>query len=442
MKSIYIAACVILIPFFHSHSQNIERNNEAIQKAWTELEGPRSEFEENLKSQLGIEFAVNKLTTDKRVQKNNEFHQFILGNLLFSVDPVKAFEYHKAAYKKNPEDPDFSFEYAIDLHRRQEFAKAAEIYKRFLSHYPDRFDVNVWLADCYINNNKVELAVQSWTHSDFSHNHLDIDLAIHAIYGSDPLIKRDYYLKKLRNGQANALYDLVALSIKWPRTWWQSYPLPDLIESDIAYAVQKFGEEHEVVRISKAFQKIKSLSNPDSIRVILRENNLLIEGGIIPPNGNISSHIVEICLDKKLLDSRDFFQKRGHEVLNLAKELKDERMLNIYTHFELELLGVISRPVAEFGWKKLSDEMSAYDYFLDKDGKLKCDHDELKTAIKDFPNSSILFLLKYYCTQNEPGSKKNILVELIRREFKSLRTDVGRRSYQLSKYFSLLKAEL
>ncbi|TGJ98332.1 hypothetical protein EHQ53_00985 [Leptospira langatensis] len=437
---------IILFPctWTHIHAQKLENNQTSIQKALHEVEGASSEFNSNLEGQLGLDFAVDKLIKDKRIQPENEFHQFVLGNLLLPFKLDLAFQYHEAALKKRPNDQNFVMEYAIDLHRKQEFARAVEYYKKFAAAFPKYNDIYVWLADCYINLDDPKAAVYYWHRADHARHHANIDFAIYTIYGVNTYLKRNLYLSKLRDGQKEALYELIALDAKWDTDWWNFHTKMKVMQSDIDYAIKKFGNNNEAVRISIAFQKIKASQDRNLIKTTLKKNNLIIENGKIPENGSIASHLLEICIQNKLVDAADFYNKRGNEVLALAKTLKDERMLNIYAHMQLAAKGVVDPETALLGWKEFKDEMFAYDFFFHKTGKLNCDQSELDKAIKDFPNSSLLYSIKYECNKNSffGESKKTLLIGLIKREFKSLSTDPMRYSYKLKHYFNLLEKEL
>jgi hypothetical protein len=90
------------------------------------------------------------------------------------------------------------------------------------------------------------------------------------------------------------------------------------------------------------------------------------------------------------------------------------------------------------GWKEFKDERFAISYFMGKADKNRFDDKELSQALIDFPNSALLYWVKTNCAKIEGKDIKPHLIELIKREFKTLSSDQNRFSYRLNSYYNLL----
>lgn len=150
---------------------------------------------------------ADKCILDLTGSADTEYKKYIVGGLLYEIDKEKSFQLHKEAYAANPNDENFNLEYAIELHRKGEFAEAAKLYEKYLNTKPDDFRVNVWLADCYINIGDVDKSILNWKKTNHPQNHTSIDLAIYTIYGKTDQIKiRNEYRKEIEKGNNKAFY--------------------------------------------------------------------------------------------------------------------------------------------------------------------------------------------------------------------------------------------
>lgn len=139
-----------------------------------------------------------------------------------------------------------------------------------------------------------------------------------------------------------------------------------------------------------------------------------------------------------LLDESSFYQSRGQELFNLAKETKDCEVLNIYAYLQASATGKVMPETDLLGWKEFKDERFAISYFMGKAEKNRYDDKELTQALIDFPNSALLYWVKTNCAKIEGKDIKPHLVELIKREFKTLSSDQSRFSDRLNSYYNFL----
>jgi hypothetical protein len=389
---------------------------------------------------------ADKCILDIIKSADTEYKKHLIGGLLYEIDREKSFHLHKEAYTANRNDLDFNLEYAIELHRKGEFDEASELYEKYAREKPDDFRINVWLADCYINTGEIDKSISNWSKANHPKNHTGIDFAIHTIYGKADQIKiRNDYQEEIEKGNVQAFYSLVFLDMNWQLDWWNSNIQEYFLNEDMRLAGSKFNQNDSDYKIAQAYIKIKRLSKTensnDSIKSILTENKLIIGSNPLPSNGQIASDLIRICLINQIIAESDFYKHRGDELLKLSEKTKDKETLNIYAYLQASVNGKVDESIDKRGWTEFKDERFAISYFIGKADKNRYDDKELSQALLDFPNSSKLYWVKTNCAKIENKPLRPHLIELIKREFKTLGSDQNHYSYPLKSYFAYLQNE-
>lgn len=412
------------------------------------IEGAKSDLKTTVTTFLScvVNADVDKCILDLAASADTEYEKYLVGGLLYKIDKEKSFQFHKESYEANPKDLDFNLEYAIELHRRGDFAEAAKLYEKYLIAKPDDFRINVWLADCYINTGEIDKSISNWKKANHPKNHTSIDLAINTIYGKTDQIKiRNEYRRDIERGNSQAFYSLVFLDMNWELDWWNSNIQEYFLNEDMRLAASKFSQNDNDLKMLQAYIKIKKLSKhgnqSDSIKSILTLNKLIIDSNPLPTNGQIASDLLQICFINQIITEADFYKQRGEELLQLAEKTKDKETLNIYAYLQAGVNGKVDASIDKMGWIDFKDERFAISYFIGKADKNRYDDKELAQALLDFPNSSKLYWVKTNCAKIENKPLRPHLIELIKREFKTLGSDESHYSYSLKSFFGYLENE-
>lgn len=426
---------------FSCNSQTLVSNRDKIETAKKELNTAMTTFNSCI-----VNSDLDNCIVTLIKSADNEYKKYIIGGLLYEIDKVKSFQLHKEAYTSNPNDLDFNLEYAIELHRKGEFTEATKLYEKYGKEKPEDYRINVWLADCYINIGDIDKSISNWKKANHPKNHTGIDKAIYTIYGRTDQIKtRNDYRKEVEKGNVQALYELIFLDMNWELDWWNSNIQEYFLAEDIILAKNKFNQNDNEYKTIQAYIQIKKLSKSytksDSIKAILTENKLIIGSNALPSNGQITSDILRICFINQIISESDFYKQHGDELLNLANKTKDKETLNIYAYLQATVNGKVDESIDKLGWTDFKDERFAISYFIGKADKNRFDDRELAQAITDFPNSSKLYWVKVNCAKIENIKLRPHLIELIKREFKTLGSDESHYSYELKKYFYFLENE-
>lgn len=434
---------LILLTLFSAscNSQTLVSNRDKIETATKELESAMTTFSSCL-----VNSNLDQCIQDLITSADTEYKKYLVGGILFEIDKDKSFQLHKEAYTSNPNDLDFNLEFAIELHRKGEFTQAAKLYEKYCKEKPEDYRINVWLADCYINIGEIDKSISNWNKANHPKNHTGIDKAICTIYGRTDQIKiRNDYRKEVEKGNVQALYSLIFLDMNWELDWWNSNIQEYFLAEDIALAKNKFNQNDNDYKTIQAYIQIKKLSKSytqnDSIRIILKKNKLIIGSNPLPTNGQIASDILRISFINQIISEKDFYKRYGNELLNLAKRTKDKETLNIYAYLQATVNGKVDASIDKLGWTDFKDERFAISYFIGKADNNRYDDKELARALTDFPNSSKLYWVKTNCAKIENKQLRPMLIELIKREFKTLGSNERRYSYGLKTYFYHLENE-
>lgn len=421
-------------------------------------------------------------------EAKSPYEKNVLANTLFTIDPELSYEFHRQAYKSKSNELYFILEYAIEEHRRGNYEQATELYEKFSEVYPDNFRVKVWLADCYVNTGRVEKSIKSWLEADHAKHHIEIETAIHEIYGAKNLYtKRNFYRNEIKKGNLNYFYDLFYLDLNWEFDWWNHGIIDqEFLNADISLANEKLAKQSEIYNLIEAYVKIKtpegtsnmnylsdikserppveetdivsnvynktmaevekeiqnmitaSIAEEDTsaknqnkaldqqqyIKNILVTYSFVLDGKPLPPSGKVASDFLEVCFTNSLLTKSDVFSMRGEEILEKSDELKDVEFLNLYAH----VMPVDHPKLSDTdkkGWKEYKDERFAWTYLMFKFLKRNLNEDELDQAILDFPNSSRIYLIKTQKAKLDKKQMTTYFTELIKKEFRTIDSGIG-----------------
>jgi hypothetical protein len=424
-----------------SYSQRLVSNRDKIETAKKELSTAMETFNSCI-----VNSVLDNCILTLMKSADNEYKKYVIGGLLYEIDKDKSFQLHKEAYLAKQDELNFILEYAIELHRKGEFEEATKLYEKYSKEKPEDFRVTVWLADCYINSGDIEKSISNWKKANHPKNHTSIDFAIHTIYGRIDQIKlRNDNRKEIETGNIQNLYSLIFLDMNWELDWWNTNTQEYFLKEDVRLIESKLEKTNIDYNTIQAYIKIKKLSKSvnvdDSIKMLLTNNKIIISSNPLPTNGQIASDLLRICFINQLISEQEFYNNRGQELLKLAKETKDKELLNIYAYLQATVNGKVDVSIDKLGWTDFKDERFSISYFIGKADENRFDDKELAQALIDFPNSSKLYWVKVNCAKIEKIKLRPHLIELIKREFKTLGSDLSHYSYPLKSYFGYLESE-
>lgn len=421
---------------FSCHSQTPENSRDKIDKAKKELTEPLNSFF----SECLLQQDCNTCIEDLLSKANNEYDFYIVGGALFNIDADKSFELHKKAYELKKNELNFNLEYAMALHRKGNHEEAIPLYLTYKNEVKEDFRIDVWLAECYLNIGDKEKSIEHWKLANHPKNHTGIDKAIYTIHGRTDQIKlRSKLRNDVRSKIEKSAYELIFLDLNWEIDWWNTNIQEYFLEEDLKLIRETFKETSEIYKDLITYNKVKHFSNSDSIKTTLLNSKILIGNKRLIPNGQITSDILRIALINKLVSEQEFFETRKDEVIKLADSQKDGELLNIYAYLESVVNGHVSEKTDKKGWHEYKDERFAISYFIGLADKNRYSNPDLKQALIDFPNSAKIQWVKLNCALVEDLDYESDLIELIKKDFKTLGSDQSKYSYGLKSYYHILE---
>jgi hypothetical protein len=437
--------CILFSAIFLNCTAQIktENNKEVIKKAQKEL----TPFFEYFLSDCLVNKDCDECITELVSKAKNEYQQYLIGGALYNIDPKVSYELHKAAYEKRPAELNFNLEYAIESHRIGAYKTAIKHYEIYKQANAADYRIDVWLSECYLNIDNYPKAIEHWKQANHPKNHTGIDKAIYMIHGqSDRIKKRSDLIAKTKSKDSKSAYELVFLDLNWKLDWWNTTIQEYFLEKDLATIKNIFGTDSKEYLQLSAYSEIKHLfkknSTSDAIKTAYLSAKLIIDNNKMPTNGNVASDLLRIALINKLVDEKEFFEKRGQEIVALADQYKDIELLNIYAYLEAVVTGHVSEETDKKGWNEYKSEKFAISYFIGLAAKNTYDNPDLAKAITNFPNSSKIHWVKLKCATIEGKDLKPDLIEVLKKEFKTLGSDQSNYSYGLKSYFYLLDDKL
>lgn len=422
------------------NAQKIENNSKLISKAKQELKPELNTFF----SECLLKNECSECVENLILHATDPFKMYLIGGALFNIDAEKSYELHKKAFDRKQHELNFNLEYAIELHRRGQYTEAIPYYLIYKQKNKTDYRIDVWLSECYINSGDLEKSIEHWKASNHPENHTGIDKAIHTIHGSADQISRRSKLRSEISSKKkiDSAYDLIYLDLNWEIDWWNSKSQDYFVEQDLQLISETFGTRSEVYQDASAYIRIKQLAaknEVDSIKAALIDLKLIINKNRLIPNGKITSDILRIAFIHKIANESDFFNERKNDILQLADQKQDGELLNIYAYLEAVVNGHVAEETDIKGWQKYQDERFAVSYFFGLADKNRYDNPDFKQALSDFPNSAELQWIKLNCAMIENIDFTTDLIELIKKDFKTLQSDQNRYSYGLKNYFYLLE---
>jgi len=429
------------ILFFNCNAQvETENNAEKIKKAQTEIT-PALKYFSNCLVNKDCDECINELVS----KATNEYQKYLIGGAVYNIDSKVSYNLHKSAYEKYPNELNFNLEYAIESHRIGDYKTAIKHYEIYKQTKDTDYRVDVWLSECYLNLDNYLKAIEHWKKANHPKNHTGIDKAIYIIHGqADQIKKRSDLIVKTKSKDSKSAYELIFLDMNWELDWWNNNIQEYFLEKDINTIKSTFGSDSKEYLQLSAYNKIKHLSKKsspkDSIKTALLDSKLILDKNQMPINGKVASDLLRISFINRLLDEKEFFEKRGQEMID--DKYKDEELLNIYAYLESVVTGHVSEQTDKKGWNEYQSEKFAISYFIGLADKNKYDNPDLEKALIDFPNSSKIHWVKLNCAKIEGKDIKTDLIEVLKKEFKTLGSDQSKYSYGLKNYFYLLENEI
>lgn len=329
---------------------------------------------------------------------------FLVANYLYRADPGLSYKLHKIVYDAMPAEPDAVVEMAIEMHRRQEYKRAGELYGEYLAKSQDN-KMHALRADCLLREGQLAQAAAEWIAAKHSTNHSDIDYAIFQVYGeTSPLQRRSDLLTRVRAGEPGAAVDLILLDCHFDNDWWNAEVNKRALPTDLKLVAEKLGENSPGNRALKAYAALmqKDETSAADAKAALKKLDLICgPGGKLPENSKLAWALAELALRSGAESRAGLLKLHEAALLERAKSEKGDiealRMLcQLAAGVDKEKLTGFAR----LGWERHSDPRFAVIFLGEKLAKkeLKPEDADLKAALAKAPENNELNVLRVRAT--------------------------------------------
>ena len=371
-----------------------------------------------------------------------------MANVLFNLDRATSYDLHKKVYEAKPNEPDVILEWAMERHRKGEYAEATPLYQQYLAVVTDEPQINALLADCLVEQGKLTDAVGVWDAAGHATNHELIDLAISDVYGDvSPLRRRADLLKRVMNKEPEAAEKLIYLDLNMDQDWWNVDIDEDALDRDLPVVDAVLGPDSKRAKAIHCWVDIELLDTVAAEPVLksLDDAGLILEKGSLPESSIVAAGLIDAALESKLQTKDQLFDRFEKELTARTKsqagDLDALRILCKLSTDHAERLENLYR----FGWDRYADAKSAAALLNLLNSQKKLDHDNanLKKALAQFPDDGVIQNLGII-TMDESDVTRDQLVAAIKAEYHHLSPGLDGQpdSYTLNAHYKMLKAKL
>lgn len=380
-------------------------------------------------------------------QSDNPATRFMVANLLYSFDPDVSYAWHRSAWEAFPEDPLTNLEWAMEQHRRGEFAGAVPCYRRCFAAGLGANYIAL-LADCLIRTGDLRGAVEAWDAAGHPTHHTSIDFAIYEIYGKrSPLQRRSDLLASIHDGASDRIAALIELDLNFDRDWWNSNVFSPGLASDLDLARAILGENSRDYACLAALAKLAQIQNagPAQVAEVFRAAGFdFAQPSELPRSTLALRAMVEQMIQADVHKPALLYDALENELWARAKpEANDRDALHLLAFLAVRAENGRLEEIARYGWSVCHDPDFAASLAIELFARHPAEARGLVSdARRTHPEHAELAKLAYRLCDN-PESDVDVIVDAIKAEYQDLSYGLAiRDSYTLKSLFFRLKSAL
>jgi tetratricopeptide (TPR) repeat protein len=381
-------------------------------------------------------------------KEHNAAGNFIVGNMLFHLDPAASYSLHKMAYEAEPREKLTTLEWAMERHRQGEYTEALSLYQAYLGLEPDDEKTEALLADCLVRNGKLPDAVKAWQAAKHETNHTEIDFAIFEIYGgSSPMSRRMELLDQINAGDHSKLEKLIFLDLNFDDDWWNKSVNVRALKTDLTLAKKILTTDTDRFAELSCYAQLVTADQPaDDIKSNLVAGALLIgDSGQLPKSSLVAQELAELVVGKKIETAAQLLQRHQAALEGRAKSTDgDADALNLLCFLCEASKDARLAEFDKYGWDRYGEARFAASYLIGQSAAKNFTADDagLQRALKQFPENSLLAELQLRAAGQDKLTTV-MVASAIKAEYRKLSFGMGMPdSYTLKGLFNVLRERL
>jgi hypothetical protein len=352
---------------------------------------------------------------------------FVLGNVLFSMESAKSYELHRKAYELAPDESATQFEWAIERHRKREYAEADALYAK-LTAQPGKTDprAHAFRADCLLHLGKLSEAVAEWKAADLRNRHTSVEQGFSWIYGKPhPIVERARLLdaarapKAEKSEQIAALESLILLDLEWETDWWNARPKQEYLACDLPLAAATLGadspRQRQLALLVELTPKDDDLGlkrmGPEFKELVGKKH---VAGADVPlaENSFVAGRLLDMVVTSRAATPAELLDWYGRPLrARVDATPGDAKALEILAAlYEKGEKSAELAALEELGWKKFGAVSCAYGILRREGDAITSDDPLLKAALAKFPDDPTLRGVAVGCAAREEKGEREAIV--------------------------------
>ncbi|MBU6955793.1 hypothetical protein [Hahella sp. HN01] len=383
--------------------------------------------------------AIHRLQSLTPDDAKSVYDYFILGNMLYQLDPNVSYSYMIRAERLEPDNPMILYERGMHEHRNSQFQSALRYYERLVRARPEGLNPIAWayITHAYLMQGDVDKAFNAWRKSDFSEHHIAIEKGMYTLFSdSHQEARREAFVRDIEAGAADKLCDLWALDSNWEIDWWNQRPKEDYLAFDRALIARTVTDANSPQAAQlRLCQDIDRLSQGELLQR-LQALKISPPDNQLPVSATLIRKIFAQLTTLKAATPSQLFDRYGAQLKSYAAQFPQEPLYYDLLGFLYANAGKSDalKEVDEYGWKILKKEKFANSYVVGLGRENKAFIPTLNEALREFPNST--FLNTIYLQFGEKN--KQTLARYVASQF----SNVSGSTYRLSDYMASLQYEI
>lgn len=360
-------------------------------------------------------------------ERRTAAHAFLLGNVLFDMEPEVAMGLHEEAYAKAPGIGLVAFEWAVELHRAGRIAEAERIYGFLMKDEAltaTHSVVAALRAECLLRLDRAREALASWRNVDWTSREIASRVEEAACWihrGESPFARRDALLAGVDAGDVEAAEELILLDLDFARDWWNGGIHVEYLEADLERMRAKLPADD--VRVREAFEFVRlrrererdfgeRLRNPkappasDETRQRLTALGLIGDDARLPASPRLTGEWMRLLVDAQCVEAPGLLE-RFEAALTARGEAGDvvalESLAALVAMTDASRLPAIDR----LGLERTDSPRFAGSLLQAKVETIRSDDPDLAVALSKFPDDPRITRFAAVAAQNsgEPAAK-------------------------------------
>ena len=314
---------------------------------------------------------------------------FVLGNILYKASSANSFVLHKKAAQQAPEVPEVLFEWALEQHRRKDYAHALRTYYDYSQRQPDFSPAYGLAAECALRTGHVPEAIALYQKFERASRGAwgEFETLVCEVNGGIYVDgERAQLLKRALRGEESAAKTLLLIDTTWKADWWRASVEPKRLKHDLEVTKGVFPRSEVDLTAACCVAQI-ALLDPDALpakkrELIVAAGLLFDRDGTLPHDGAVLSALLRIATE--FVDVPTLRTTFGKRVRELAKQTKNAETYDAaaYLYSGTDDLADIDQA----GWDDTHHARFAISrlYGLYKEHNLTIDHLLIERARKEF----------------------------------------------------------